>query len=217
MVNKGLLRQFNVPGFIQRNLVWGLLIVAALFAFELFNFSTTEFALHDLLGDLRFGGVAWASILALAFCSIDFAGIAHLFTNHTDLRNKQESDTWFLFAAWLLAATMNATLTWWGVSIALLNSAALQEGLLDANTLLAVVPAFVAVMVWLIRVLVIGTLISTGGKLFTEPRKMPPTLRRNPAARATAAQPAMYNGLVAHGTQPGNVNARVYSYEDSEN
>jgi hypothetical protein len=212
MVNKGLLRQFNLSAFIQRNLVWGLLIVAALFAFELFNFSTTEFALHDLMGDLYIGSISWASILAAAFCCIDFAGIAHMFSNHTDLRNKQEADTWYLFAAWLLAATMNATLTWWGVSVAIVNSPSLNEGLLDRATLLSVVPAFVAVLVWLIRVLVIGTLISAGGKLFTEPaRQMPPTLRRaQPAGRSGAAQPAMYNGLMA--------NARSeYTYENSDN
>ncbi|MBX3002816.1 MAG: hypothetical protein KF821_11165 [Anaerolineales bacterium] len=216
MVNKGLLRNFSVPGFIQRNLVWGLLVVAALLAFELFNFSTTEFALHDLLGDLRFGGVAWASILAVAFCAIDFAGIAHMFANHTDLRSQQLSDTWYLFAAWLLAATMNATLTWWGVSIALVNSPALGEGLLDMGTLLAVVPAFVAVFVWLIRVLTIGTLISSGGKLFTQSqRSMPPTMRRSQPAGSRAAQPAMYNGLVGH-SQAKPVQQHSYQYEDIE-
>jgi hypothetical protein len=137
-----------------------------------------------------------------------------MFSNHTDLRNKQEADTWYLFAAWLLAATMNATLTWWGVSVAIVNSPSLNEGLLDRATLLSVVPAFVAVLVWLIRVLVIGTLISAGGKLFTEPapRQMPSTLRRiQPAGRNGAAQPAMYNGLMA------NSNAREYTYENSDN
>jgi len=219
MINKGLLRQFNLPAFLQRNLVWGLLVLAALFAFELFNFSTTEFALHDLMGELRFGGISWAAILAVAFCAIDFAGIAHMFANHTDLRSQQLSDTWYLFAAWLLAATMNATLTWWGVSIALVNSPALGEGLLDMGTLLAVVPAFVAVFVWLIRVLTIGTLISSGGKLFTErQRSMPPTMRRSQPSGNRAAQPAMYNGLVGHnGQQANNINARAFTYEDVDN
>ncbi|MCW5873798.1 MAG: hypothetical protein KIS88_04055 [Anaerolineales bacterium] len=216
MINKGLLRQFNIPAFLQRNLVWGMLVLGALFAFELFNFSTTEFALHDLMGDLRFGGIAWASILAVAFCAIDFAGIAHMFANHTDLRSQQLSDTWYLFAAWLLAATMNATLTWWGVSIALVNSPALGEGLLDMGTLLTVVPAFVAVFVWLIRVLTIGTLISTGGKLFTQrQRSMPPTMRRSQPNAQRSAQPAMYNGLVGHNGQHTNsINAQGFTYED---
>jgi hypothetical protein len=54
---------------IQRGLVFGTIIIAALSAFEIFNYSTTDYALTDLLGDLRFLGVRWATILAIAFCS----------------------------------------------------------------------------------------------------------------------------------------------------
>src|SRR3990172_9102783 len=151
MVNRGFLAQFNIPARVQRNLVWGLLIAGALAAFEAFNFSTTEFSLRDLLGDLRFGGLAWATILALAFCAIDFAGIAHMFSNGTDLRAKQGLEVWYLFAAWLLAATMNAILPWWGVSVAVLNHGSLGNAILGREALLQVVPAFVAVLVWVIR------------------------------------------------------------------
>src|SRR3990172_7351137 len=179
LFNKGLFAQFNIPARIQRNLVWGLLIAGALVAFEAFNFSTTEFSLRDLC----FGGMGWATILALAFCSIDFAGIAHMFSNGTDLRAKQGLEVWYLFAAWLLAATMNAVLTWWGVSVAILEHGSLGNAILGREALIQVVPAFVAVLVWLIRVLVIGTLITAGSKLFTAPasgpRSMPPTLRRS--------------------------------------
>ncbi|MBL6983830.1 MAG: hypothetical protein ISR58_21815, partial [Anaerolineales bacterium] len=37
---------------LQRGLLFGALIVTALLAFEIFNYSTTDFALTDLLGDL---------------------------------------------------------------------------------------------------------------------------------------------------------------------
>src|SRR3990172_8415808 len=181
MVNRGLLSQFNWSARLQRNLVWGLLIAGALVAFEAFNFSTTEFAMRDLLGDLRFGGIAWATILAMAFCFIDFAGIAHMFSNGTNLKAKQGLEVWYLFAAWLLAATMNAVLTWWGVSVAILEHGSLGNALMGREALIQVVPAFVAVLVWLIRVLVIGTLITAGGKIFKPAdaaRRMPPPLRR---------------------------------------
>jgi hypothetical protein len=216
MINKGLLRQFNFSARLQRNLVWGLLIVAALIAFESFNYSTTEFALADLLGDLRFGGIGWATILALAFCAIDFAGIAHMFSNGTNLREQQSADTWYLFAAWLLAATMNAVLTWWGVSVAIISSGALGEGLLDRTALLQIVPAFVAVLVWLIRVLVIGTLITAGSRMFSPAnatRNMPPTMRRTNPVVKPVAQPAMYNGLMQN-TQAHNPQ---YTYENVDN
>ena len=60
----------------RRGLVFGVIIITALLAFEFFNYSTTDYALRDLLGDLEFMGIAWATILAVAFCGIDFAGIA---------------------------------------------------------------------------------------------------------------------------------------------
>ena len=209
MVNRGLLSQFNWSARIQRNLVWGLLIAGALLAFEAFNYSTTEFAMRDLLGELAFGGLPWATILALAFCSIDFAGIAHMFSNSTNLREKQGLEVWYLFTAWLLAATMNAILTWWGVSVAVLNHGSLGNAILGREALLQVVPAFVAVLVWLIRVLVIGTLITAGGKLFKPAdaaRSMPPTLRRTtPAQNGRATQPAMYQGLVPQSNGNGHV------------
>jgi hypothetical protein len=216
MVNRGFLAQFNIPARVQRNLVWGLLIAGALVAFEAFNFSTTEFSLGDLLGDLRFGGLAWATILALAFCAIDFAGIAHMFSNGTDLRAQQGLEVWYLFAAWLLAATMNAVLTWWGVSVAILEQGSLGNAILGREALIQIVPAFVAVLVWLIRVLVIGTLITAGGKMFAAPsstqRNMPPTMRRvQPGSNGRVAQPAMQHGLV-----PTKMNEPVYVDDPSE-
>jgi hypothetical protein len=159
--------------------------------------------MRDLLGDLRFGGLGWATILALAFCSIDFAGIAFMFSNG---RARQGLEIWYLFAAWLLAATMNATLTWWGVSIAIIQHGTLGNGILSREALLQVVPAFVAVLVWLIRVLIIGTLITAGKKLFTEsppsPRRVTPAhqeFRRksHPTRRSSVPQPAFNNGAVA--------------------
>lgn len=150
----------------RRGLTFGLIIIGALLAFEMFNYSTTEFALSDLLGDLSFIGVRWATILAIAFCGIDFAGIARLFTPEDGV--DEPAEVWYLFGAWLLAATMNAMLTWWGVSIALLNHTSLGNAVVEREMLLKVVPIFVAVMVWLIRVLIIGTFSVAGDKLFSQ-------------------------------------------------
>jgi hypothetical protein len=151
---------------LQRGFLFGLLIVTALLAFELFNYSTTDFALTDLLGDLKFMGVAWATILSIAFCGIDFAGIARLFTPEQGADEPHE--VWYLFGAWMLAATMNAMLTWWGVSIAILNHETLGNAVVERATLLKVVPIFVALMVWLIRVLIIGTISVAGDRLFSQ-------------------------------------------------
>ncbi len=144
------------------NAIYLSIIVFALIAFEFFNYSTTEFALRDLLGDLKFMGLGWATILALAFCGIDFAGIARLFS--TDLNEAQQKNSWYLFGAWLLAATMNAMLTWWGVAVAVASHAIQGSAIMSGDTLTKVVPLFVAVMVWVIRVLMIGSFSMLGEK-----------------------------------------------------
>ncbi len=151
---------------LRRGLAFGAIIVAALLAFEVFNYSTTDFALSDLLGDLEFLGFRWATILAIAFCGIDFAGIARLFTPEEG--EDEPAEIWYLFGAWLLAATMNAMLTWWGVSIAILNHETLGNDVVARETLLQIVPIFVAVLVWLIRVLIIGTFSVAGDRLFSQ-------------------------------------------------
>ncbi len=151
---------------LQRGLAFGMIILGALVAFEIFNFSTTEYALHDLLGNLTFWGVSWATILAIAFCAIDFAGIARLHT--PEAGNGQPNETWYLFGAWILAATMNAMLTWWGVSLAIVHQNTLGNEVIERQTLLRVVPIFVAVLVWLIRVLIIGTYSLAGNRLLSQ-------------------------------------------------
>ncbi len=157
----------------------GLLLVALVF-FEMFNYSTTLFALTDLLGDLRFLGVRWAAWLAVAFCSIDLAGLVRLFALPQE---EDAAEVWYLFGAWLLAASMNALLTWWGVSVALLTHEPVGTRLLGRETLMTVVPIFVAVLVWLTRILLIGTLTVAGPRLFAAYREV--LSRKGSTARRT--------------------------------
>ena len=184
----------------QRGLAFGVIIIAALLAFEIFNYSTTDYALSDLLGDLSFLGVRWATILAIAFCGIDFAGIARLFTPEEG--NEEPSEVWYLFGAWLLAATMNAMLTWWGISLAILNHQTIGSAVIERATLLRVVPIFVAVLVWLIRVLIIGTFSVAGERLFSqgEVRIHPPMQR--PRQVTSVAPPIPVRSLGNHSPAP---------------
>lgn len=176
---------------LRRGAIFGLLIIMALLAFEVFNYSTTEFALGDLLGDLRFAGVPWATILAIAFCGIDFAGIARMFTPEQGA--DEPAEVWYLFGAWLLGATMNAILTWWGVSIAILHHDTLGNAVVEKATLLRVVPVFVAIMVWLIRILIIGTFSVAGERLFSEtsvqPRQRLPEAAHQPQPQTQYTAP----------------------------
>jgi hypothetical protein len=151
---------------------FGLIIVLGLAAFEIFNFSTTQFALADLLGDLRLARLSLATVLALAFSGIDFGGIARLFTPQRDQGDRIE--TWYLVAAWVLAGGMNAILTWWAVTLSLMQQADLGHELFTRRQVLTFVPVFVAGVVWLIRILLIGTLTMGGRRLFSQARQPAP-------------------------------------------
>src|SRR5512139_1569833 len=127
---------------LKRGALFGFILFGALIAFEMFNFSTTEFALNDVLGDeLNFMGIGWSVILAIAFCGIDFAGIARLFT--PEQGRDEPVEVWYLFGAWLLAATMNAMLTWWGVSMAVASHPVQSSVVVDPATITNIVPVFV--------------------------------------------------------------------------
>jgi hypothetical protein len=197
---------------ISRMLVFGMLIVTALLAFEIFNFSTTEFALKDLLGGLRFAGVTWATILAIAFCGIDFAGLARMFT--PEVGTNEPREVWYLFGAWMLAAMMNALLTWWGVSIAISHHQTLGNGIVARQTLIQVVPVFVAIMVWMIRVLIIGTFSATGDRLFGNREK---THRYTQSVRTPAWEPIARPKTARSLTyQPGNY-GRTSAFQPAQN
>jgi hypothetical protein len=177
----------------SRGFLFGFLILGALLAFEIFNYSTTDYALTDLIGNPRFLGLRWATILAIAFCGIDFAGIARLFTPEKGAGELKE--VWYLFGAWILAATMNAILTWWGVAIAILNHTSLGSEVMDRDTIIKIVPIFVAIMVWIIRVLIIGSFSVAGDRLFSQSSErrttsLPSVMQRKTPLSPTTPVPA---------------------------
>lgn len=165
----------------NRGLFLGAILLVALVCFESFNFSTTQVALQDLLGGLSFAGVSWATILAVAFCGIDFAGIARMFLPE-DRNSQVTSETWYLFGAWLLAATMNAMLTWWGVSLGLIDRSLQSTAFIRRELLLDIVPVMVALLVWLTRILLIGAFSLAGPRLFStsQPAERVVSMARSP-------------------------------------
>jgi hypothetical protein len=178
---------------LRRGAIFGGILLLALFAFEIFNYSTTDFALTDMLGSsLCFLGIRWATILSLAFCGIDFAGVARLLTPQQG-RN-EPAEAWYLFGAWLLAAAMNAALTWWGVAVAVRSHQELSTLIIGQDTLTKVVPVFVALMVWLMRVLIIGTFSMAGDRLFSLAEARPSMLG-NALRSRPSPQPARTSSL----------------------
>lgn len=140
----------------RKETIYLIIFVVALVAFEAFNYSTTDVALTDLLGELRFVGFRWATLLSIAFCGIDFAGIALLLAPQEE--NDQSRSAWFMLGAWILAATMNALLTWWGVVLAIQSHSVMSTSVVDERFVTRTVPVFIALMVWTIRILLVGSL-----------------------------------------------------------
>jgi hypothetical protein len=165
----------------KRGLIFGSIILVALLAFEVFNFSSTSFALRDVLGDLTFAGFRWATLLAFAFCAIDFAGIARIFT--PEQGRNEPAEVWYLFGAWFLAAAFNASLTWWGVSVAIMSHTAQGGILLGQPAMLKAVPVFVAAMVLIIRVLLINTFSIAGERIFSLAENRPSRYQSQPMYR----------------------------------
>ncbi|HMT20090.1 MAG TPA: hypothetical protein PKE20_02405 [Promineifilum sp.] len=174
----------------SRKTVVGIILVVALIAFEIFNFDTTRYALNSILGEIAFFGITWATILAIAFCAIDFAGLARLFT--PERGSEEPKAVWYLMGAWLLGATMNAVMTWWAVSLTLLSHDFGNE-VLGRETLLKLVPIFVAALVLLTRILFIGAFSVAGEHIFDlagDSRGRQPAAQPQPAQQAQATLPA---------------------------
>jgi hypothetical protein len=191
----------------RKDTLYVIVFVIALFAFEAFNYSTTDFALSDLLGELRFAGVAWSTLLSIAFCGIDFAGIALLLA--TPAHNEDNRSAWFMFGAWILAATMNAILTWWGVVLAIQSHPVVSAGVVDESFVTRTVPVFMALMVWVIRILLVGSLSKKGDRLAqdTSPSGAQPISRREyRQAQSRAAHPLQSNRSVPAGLSSATVN-----------
>ena len=166
-----------------RALIVAAILTIALVGFELFNFDTSRYALSDLLGGHRFLGMEWAVILAFAFCSIDFAGLVRMFTPEQTLKDEPR-EVWLLLGAWFLGATLNALMTWYAVALTL---APRQTGasLISQRDMLLYAPIFVALLVWLTRILLIGSssmaadrLLHGNGRSLGRPRRAPLRDRR---------------------------------------
>jgi hypothetical protein len=197
----------------RKGVVYVLIFILALIAFEAFNFSTTDFALSDMLGDLRFGGIRWATLLSIAFCGIDFAGIARLFAPQTAKEDPQKM--WIMFGAWILTATMNAILTWWGVVLAMQTHTVMSVAVVNPSFVTRVVPIFIALMVWVIRILLVGTLSRKSGKLMQEaktPAGGMQSRREFRQAQSRAAQAALSAKPASASARPASP-SRPNSYQ----
>jgi len=94
---------------------------------------------------------------------------------------------------------MNALLTWWGVSLAIVNYQSLGSAVIDSYTLINIAPVFDAIIVWFIQVLIIGTFSATGEHMFNHTdnsrtyRHAPIQNTSDVDTRSSQSQPVVFN------------------------
>lgn len=156
---------------VNRISVFFLMLAVAMLGFELFNYGTTRYALEYLMPGHDLLGMTWPSLLALSACLVDFAGIASIIT--PERGSEEPVYIWGIFAAWVLAAVLNAALTWWGTLLALLARPDLGNEVISRADLLQAVPLGIALLVLLIRVSLIGTIMTAGEHIFHQRLSVP--------------------------------------------
>lgn len=172
----GTLRTLDTPA--RRRLTLALIMLAALIGLQLFNFSTTEYALLTLFGDARLAGIPWATLLALTFTVLDLTALVRLFSPGQSAV-RFDAAGWYLLGAWFLTATLNATLTWWTLALVIAQHAP-ADAILTRAQLLATAPIFFAALVWLARLFIVGGLSLTGDLTHT----LRPALALTPSVSA---------------------------------
>ncbi len=161
-----------------KGVVVAIILTAALLGFEIFNFDTTRFALMDLMSGNRFLGLEWAAILAFAFCSIDFAGVVRMFTPEQRLQDEPK-EVWLLLGAWFLGASLNAVMTWYAVALTIAPRN-VGATLITKGDMLYYAPVFVALLVWLTRMMLIGSSSVAADRLLHGYGRNPKQRRRQP-------------------------------------
>lgn len=93
-------------------------------------------------------------------------------------------EVWLLMGAWLLGASMNAVMTWYAVCLAI-TPRSVGTPLVTKEQMLRYAPIFVALLVWLTRILFIGSISVTMDRMLhgsgrpARPRHRPMRERRH--------------------------------------
>jgi len=138
-----------------------LILLAAIVAFEVFNFDTTREVLTQIFGNAEFWGLTIATWLAVGACAMDLGGLSRIVTTETSFKS-ESTDIKAITLAWFVAAGFNAFLTWWYVMVSLeFGNAVMPSVLRGNNTWLA---AGIAMFVFLVRFLLIFGFATVGDK-----------------------------------------------------
>lgn len=183
-------------GGFKRAAIFGMILIIGSFFFEISNYFTTWYALSDILGEIRFGFMTWATILSIAFVAVDLGGIARLFTPEEGKNEPEE--VWYLFGAWMLAATFDACLSWWSIKLAIVSNPVPSKLLAIYPNAINLLPVIGAGIELVIRILLINRLATHGEKLLgmtRRPQPKPQVVQPQSAYRPFYNQQTMPNSI----------------------
>lgn len=193
-----------------RGLDVALVLGLALVAFEFLSFEMSRYGLNGLLSGANFAGFGWATILAVAFCCIDFAGLLRFFMAKNG--QSEPAESWYWMGAWLLGATLHALLAWWATSLILVNFNSGSSGNVSTG-LIAVLPVSIAVLVWIARILFIGAFTFAGRQEHNKVSVRP--VRSSSSSIGTKkALPTLSSELEQRGLRLIVTDQPVYQYQE---
>lgn len=164
---------------VDRGKIYVALTLIGLVALEAANYATTEISLAHFFGQEEMFGIFIADFIAIAFCSMDIAGIARIFTPEQGFDEPNEVK--FFFGAWVMATIVNALFTWWSAVLVVTRNPDVGNELLSRADVIFYAPIVIAITVWLSRILIIGTVsMALDRMIWKNPRSGPPR-RSNPS------------------------------------
>lgn len=197
--------------------VFAAIIIMGLAGFDLFNYVTSAFALGSF-GDITFNafGISIkASIgLALAFCAVDFAGISSIFTEES--WPDEPLHVWLLTGGWFIASIVNATLTWWAMVLAVSASATAGNALFTKEQIVRVVPLITAASVFMIRILIIGSIVAADEKKTLRPAPKVTSLPAKTKSSSFINRPLPQSQATAVPPKKAEPSYRVFSAKPSQ-
>lgn len=160
----------------------GILLLVALAVFEFINYTTTVAAVNSIIGVrevslILLNTVQFATLIGLATCLLDFAGIARIFT--PERGNDEPRAVYVLFFVWLCAAVINAGLTWWVASIWVATGYAGGNPAVSYESVVKWAPIILASLFFLIHFGLVYTIATLGDDLFAPVRGAKKTFNGN--------------------------------------
>lgn len=145
--------------------VGGIIFLSAL-AFEVINIATNVAGFESFFGGIKFLGISWAIWATIAFEAADVGCLCYSWDRKFDFRTHPEAG--FALTAHFFAGFADAGLSYFAFMMAIGNSVSQMANVVGEKAILTWAPVFLALMIWVIRTLLMGTIVTQGRNIFSQ-------------------------------------------------